>query len=394
MIARLWKIFWKPSSRYSFGFILVAGGFLGIIFWGGFNTFMEYTNRMEFCISCHEMSDTVYKEYMESPHYSNPSGVRAICSDCHVPKEWVPKLLRKVKATNELYHKMLGTIDTPEKFEAKRLLMAKNVWAEMEENDSHECRNCHSWEAMDFDNQKKEAGEQMKKGKKDGETCISCHKGIAHKLPDMTSGYMAKFDELSAMGPGHVKEGDVLYSLRTKPVFLERADAKSDGKGAARLLGATEVKVLERDGDWLKFRLEGWQQDGVDRLIYALMGQRIFSVALGSSAVETVERHETKLDVDTELTWHRVSFEAWTSTDLLISDKAQLWDYASEMYTGACATCHSLRGADHYLANQWIGTMKAMKRFIGLDKEEYRFLQKYLQFHASDTGGKHAAAAH
>jgi trimethylamine-N-oxide reductase cytochrome c-type subunit TorC len=28
-----------------------------------------------------------------------------------------------------------------------------------------------------------------------------------------------------------------------------------------------------------------------------------------------------------------------------------------------------------------------MKRFITLDKEEYRILQKYLQLNAKDTGG-------
>ncbi|MCP5371356.1 MAG: pentaheme c-type cytochrome TorC [Hyphomicrobiales bacterium] len=391
---RLWKWFWSPTKKYAWGAVLIVGGIGGIIFWGGFNTFMEYTNRLEFCISCHEMEQAVYREYKESVHYSNASGVRAVCSDCHVPKEWVPKLVRKVKATNELWHKMMGTINTPEKFESKRLELARHVWAEMEANDSHECRNCHSWDAMHWDKQRKKSSEQMQKGMKEGETCISCHKGIAHKLPDMSAGYRAKFEELSAAGPGTVKDGDLLYSLRTKSLFLDRADAKPDGRAEARLLGATEVKVLATDGDWLKVRIDGWQQDGVGQIIYALMGQRIFSVAAGKPAVEKIERHETKVDPDTEQTWHRVSLEAWTSRDLLIADKGALWAYAGEMYNGACGVCHSLRHPDHYLANQWIGTLKAMQRFITLDKEEYRFLQKYLQFHAKDTGGQHAAAKH
>ncbi|HRE18510.1 MAG TPA: NapC/NirT family cytochrome c, partial [Rhodocyclaceae bacterium] len=57
---------------------------LGILFWGGFNTAMEWTNREEFCISCHEMKDNVYQEYRNTIHYSNRSGVRATCPDCHV----------------------------------------------------------------------------------------------------------------------------------------------------------------------------------------------------------------------------------------------------------------------------------------------------------------------
>jgi len=31
-----------------------VGMVVGIIFWGGFNTTMEATNTMTFCISCHE----------------------------------------------------------------------------------------------------------------------------------------------------------------------------------------------------------------------------------------------------------------------------------------------------------------------------------------------------
>ncbi|AKH20368.1 hypothetical protein AAY24_08400 [Sedimenticola thiotaurini] len=153
----------------------------GIIFWGGFNTVMEATNSLEFCISCHEMEDTVYKEYTETVHYSNRSGVRAICSDCHVPKDWVHKIVRKVQASGEIYHKIMGTVSTPEKFEARRLHLANRVWATMKATDSRECRNCHSWEAMSSDAQKSTAKRRHRKALKTGETCIDCHKGIAHK---------------------------------------------------------------------------------------------------------------------------------------------------------------------------------------------------------------------
>jgi hypothetical protein len=111
------------AKRWGIGALLAmgaAGAVAGIVFWGGFNTAMEATNSMEFCISCHEMKDNVYQEYKKSPHYKNASGVRAICSDCHVPKEWGPKVWRKIQASNELYHHLRGTIDTPEKFDAKR----------------------------------------------------------------------------------------------------------------------------------------------------------------------------------------------------------------------------------------------------------------------------------
>ena len=183
MFKKIWQWFWRPARRLAWGAIFMLGGVAGIIFWGGFNTAMEYTNTMEFCISCHEMRSTVYEEYKKTVHFKNASGVAAICSDCHVPKAWTPKLIRKIKATNELYHKAVRTISTPEKFEAKRLELAERVWASMKASDSRECRNCHSYESMDFHKQNRRAAEKMQAGLKEGKTCIECHQGIAHKLP-------------------------------------------------------------------------------------------------------------------------------------------------------------------------------------------------------------------
>jgi len=153
----------------------------GIVFWGGFNTAMEATNTMEFCISCHEMKDNVYQEYTKTIHFENRTGVRATCPDCHVPKDWIHKIQRKIQASNELLHWALGTVDTPEKFDAKRLQLAKNEWARFKANNSLECRNCHSFEGMAADKQKQRAKKQHEMAKADGMTCIDCHKGIAHK---------------------------------------------------------------------------------------------------------------------------------------------------------------------------------------------------------------------
>ena len=165
--------------------IFAAGTVFGILFWGGFHTVIEATNSLEFCTSCHEM-DQVSEEYRQSVHYKNAAGVRSICSDCHVPKPWWPKMVRKAQATNDLYQKIMGSIDTPQKFEAKRLELAERVWARMRANDSRECRSCHAFEFMDFHKQDRRAAKKMKKvvESNSGETCIDCHKGIAHKLPE------------------------------------------------------------------------------------------------------------------------------------------------------------------------------------------------------------------
>jgi len=184
-LRRLWQVIKRPTARYSLGSLVAIGFVVGVIFWGGFNTAMEMTNNEQFCISCHEMRVNVYEEYKDSVHYSNRTGVRATCPDCHVPKEWIYKVARKIQASNELYHKLLGSVDTPEKFEAKRLELARHVWKVMKESDSRECRNCHDFESMDYTEQGRRAIKQHQKGLTGNKTCIDCHKGIAHSLPAM-----------------------------------------------------------------------------------------------------------------------------------------------------------------------------------------------------------------
>lgn len=179
-----WALFRRPSAKYSFGGLLVAGFAIGVLFWGGFNTVLEATNTEAFCISCHEMHDNVYQEYKKTIHYTNRTGVRATCPDCHVPKDWTHKMIRKVQASKEVWGKLTGTIDTPEKFAAKRLELARNEWKRMKAADSRECRNCHSLESMNADSQKQRARKQHEMAREDNMTCIDCHKGIAHTKPE------------------------------------------------------------------------------------------------------------------------------------------------------------------------------------------------------------------
>ncbi|QTQ32957.1 Cytochrome c-type protein [Aromatoleum bremense] len=174
----------RPSVKYSLGGLLVVGFFVGIFFWGGFNTALEATNTEKFCISCHEMNDNVYVEYKETIHYKNRTGVRATCPDCHVPKDWTHKMIRKVQASKEVWGKLTGSIDTREKFQAKRLELARNEWKRMKASDSRECRNCHSLDSMNTEFQKQRARKQHEMAREDSMTCIDCHKGIAHHKPE------------------------------------------------------------------------------------------------------------------------------------------------------------------------------------------------------------------
>jgi cytochrome c-type protein NapC len=183
ILRRAWTVLNRPSAKFS---VLALGIFFfvaGIVFWGGFHTALEMTNNLEFCTSCHEMRDTVYQEYKETIHYSNRTGVRATCPDCHVPHEWGPKVWRKMKASMEVWGKITGDIDTPVKFEKKRMELATNEWTQMKATNSRECRNCHNWDAMSAELQKQTPYKKHMKARDEGKTCIDCHKGIAHHLP-------------------------------------------------------------------------------------------------------------------------------------------------------------------------------------------------------------------
>jgi cytochrome c-type protein NapC len=184
ILKRAIDLFRKPSVRWGAGTLVVGGFAVGILFWAGFLTFVETTGTEEFCTSCHEMNAFVFEEYKQSAHYSSSSGVRPECGDCHVPPQFFPKMGAKIRATFiEIPSHLMGTIDTQEKFEAKREELANHVWARMEANDSAPCRGCHDVNRMAMDEQALRARREHEEGFAKGETCINCHKGIAHNLP-------------------------------------------------------------------------------------------------------------------------------------------------------------------------------------------------------------------
>jgi cytochrome c-type protein NapC len=133
---RYWATIRRPSRHYSLGFLVIGGFVAGVVFWGAFNTALEFANTETFCTSCHEMRDNVFAELQRTIHYTNRSGVRAKCSDCHVPHDWTHKIARKMQASKEVWGKIFGTIDTREKFVAHRLELAQHEWARMRANDS------------------------------------------------------------------------------------------------------------------------------------------------------------------------------------------------------------------------------------------------------------------
>ena len=204
-LLRPWRTLSSPSRYLSLGFLTLGGFAAGVIFWGGFNTVLEATNQENFCVGCHEMNTNVYEELKTTIHFSNRSGVRATCPDCHVPHEWTDKIARKMQASKEVWGKIFGTINTRDKFVAMRRELAEHEWARLKANNSLECRNCHSTESMDITKQGARAARVHQELLFTGErTCIDCHKGIAHQLPNMDGVQPGWSDAASSKGTlGH-----------------------------------------------------------------------------------------------------------------------------------------------------------------------------------------------
>jgi cytochrome c-type protein NapC len=169
----------KPAVGWS---VLSLGGLgivIGIVSVVGFEIGMAATNTETFCLSCHN-HDIPNKALQMTSHYNSRTGVRPTCSDCHVPHAFVPKMIRKIQASTEVWSHIKGTIDTPEKYTAHAQHMKDKEIARMRASDSEPCRRCHDVERMDFSLQSAKAQQYHQAIEHQNKTCIDCHQGIAH----------------------------------------------------------------------------------------------------------------------------------------------------------------------------------------------------------------------
>jgi trimethylamine-N-oxide reductase cytochrome c-type subunit TorC len=370
----------RSRRRLAWLWLVLVGVVLGAALLAGGATVMHKTSDTEFCVSCHSMQQPL-AEYQGSVHFQNPKGIRAECADCHVPHKPMDYLTTKVMALKDVWGEMTGKIDTPEKYEAHKLAMAQSVWDTLKKNDSATCRSCHSYEAMDVLAQRPEARQEHPVAIKKGETCIDCHKGVAHILPDMSQLSAAGASELSAAAAKTPDNARELWSIATQPFWLS-ADSKQHNAG--NLMPGTKIKVIKRENAMILAEVSGWQQDGVNEVFYEAAGKRILSVLLGEEARDRVKRLSEMTDPETHLLWHQTTLQVWLPADQLIDNQQKIWDYAASMMSANCTGCHGLTALDRFNANQWIGVIKGMAPRTSLNQEQLRVLTRYVQQHASD----------
>jgi len=325
---------------------------------------------------------TVYHEYRESVHYQNNAGVRATCPDCHVPKPWVYKFVRKIQATNELYHKFVGTIDTPEKFEIERLTLARHVWDGMKQTDSRECRNCHAFGTMTIADQRPQARFWHTTGASEGFTCIDCHKGIAHRLPDLsTLNKLAAAELAEATDAAASGRFDRLYPSRLLTLHASR-----NGGVVGLAHPGAPLQILERDGEWARVGIDASMIAGAPRVLYDDRNRAVPIARLDDGSLSAVETGASEIDSRTGLTWQPASIDAWARIDALVADRAVLWAYAETLYENECARCHAVFPPSSFSAPNWANNLQDMRRYAALDGDQMSLVQTYLQVNAKPLG--------
>lgn len=385
-IKKFWNTLKRPSVHISLG-VLTLGGFVaGVIFWGGFNTALEATNTEQFCISCHEMENNVYQELQETIHWSNRSGVRATCPDCHVPHNWTDKIARKMQASKEVWGKVFGTISTREKFLDKRLELAQHEWARFAANGSLECRNCHDYNSMDWDVMSDKAKRFMKPAAERDQSCIDCHKGIAHHLPDTMVFKDPALDQLEQRAHSlKVSDGEQYYAVKAVTLYLDEELSQEAGE----LEAAAPVTLVKHKGDKIQVAVPSWRKTrGFGRVWYEDFGMNIPNMVLDKAVAQNEQlvevTGEAKEDPLTGLPWEQVSITLWTESGALLPDAEDLWGYARDTYRSGCSVCHSQPPEEHFDANTWPGMFAGMVGFTNMDADTQALVLKYLQKHSSD----------
>ena len=86
----------KPSASWSLGTLMGMGVVAGVIGVPTFNFVVHETSSDAFCLLCH--ADDIQPEYEGTVHHTNAIGLRVTCENCHLPREYFPRLIKKAKS--------------------------------------------------------------------------------------------------------------------------------------------------------------------------------------------------------------------------------------------------------------------------------------------------------
>ena len=358
-------------NKCSIAFIAAVGIFIGWGLLGGIAAIMHYTSSIEFCVSCHSMS-IPYEEYQGSAHYSNAKGIRAECSDCHIPADTTNYLITKIRAVKNIYHEHVsGKIASEKKFEEHRMAMAETVWVQLRENDSATCRSCHTFDAMDTFEQSRDAAKMHEYGRENNQTCIDCHKGVAHFAPEPELDSEA-LGNLLSIADSTPPDAKIVYPV-------QRITMGNLGF----IHPATKLTVTGLNHASRQVQINAFQMKGAEQVLYLDQGKRAIVATLteqGISKLDTGSYQEDEYGNE----WRSATLNASVNAPVLDSLEP-LWRYAEQLDNVYCSTCHAKVAASHYTVNAWGPVAKGMGDRTDITEEDLELLTKYFQHHAKDV---------
>lgn len=395
LLSWLYQLMMRPAAKIGLGVLVVGGFAAGALFWHTFQYALQATNEESFCLSCHTMHDNLLPELKRTVHWQNRSGVRAHCPDCHVPHDFTDKIARKMQASREVLGQLIGTIGTREKFLDHRLTLAQREWERFRANSSKECRNCHDYADMDFDKMRVTSQMIMRSAAERDASCVDCHKGIAHQLPEMSGASNPAFDSLVSEAQSvRASAGNTFYSVVPQELYAD--------EGLSQVIGSLEVagpaKVIAVKDKAVQIELDMWRKNkGFARVLYPHFGLNITSAILNKEAAadsNIVKVAETREDDLTGLEWQEVKVQAWIKSGWLLDRLEPIWDVARHSYTQGCSVCHRQPAEAGHDANEWTGLFAGMVGFTNMDKDTAALVLKYLQLHSSNFAkGTHASGS-
>ncbi len=165
----------------------------------------------------------------------------------------------------------------------------------------------------------------------------------------------------------------------SEPVQINRT-AKADYLG--KIAAASPVTVLQKQGQKVKVRVEGWTLVEYPTQIFSAPGVRIEYASFDeNNVVKTNPKAGEKVVQGNK--WVKATAEGWIDARTLTSDLNGLWKKGAARHQQACSSCHAAPQPDHLTANQWASTLPERGGRVGHTRAGVNALMfKYLQTHA------------
>ncbi len=214
------------------------------------------------------------------------------------------------------------------------------------------------------------------KAQKGGETCIDCHKGIAHFPP-----------EIKVDNAAHELESQAATLTDSWRTYLSFQNFWRFRRAGYRESWYQSFTVVDASGKQPIVLLQGYQMQGSENTLYLAAGQRLALATLSEEGIKALTVNGEWQADEYGNQWRQASLQG-ALTNPALADRKPLWQYAEKLDDTYCAGCHAPIAADHYTVNAWPSIAKGMGARTSMSENELDILTRYFQYNAKDITEK------